>query len=957
MANLTTLALVRQIESLFTSGSVTGLSDRQLLERFVASRDPGAEAAFAALVGRHGPMVLDLCRLHLRDRHLAEDAFQAVFLVLARRARSVRDPDLLANWLYGVTLRTARKAKVQLTRLRKKDHVEAMYDLRSGTPADELAIERERAQALHDEIDRLPDAFRLPVVLCYFEGLTVDEAARRLRCPAGTIGSRLARAREKLRHGLTRRGVVLSAAALTAVLDTRPASAAVSSPLCDMTTRAAIQFTAGQAVSHSAMALAREVLRSMLIHKLRLIVTTLVFVSALATSVGSLTRALTLADETKPQPAAAQVPVAAKPNDAIPGPAPGRMIVVGRVLDPEGKPVPNASAMVYASLKQPGRADQSGGMAGLPIGEARSDPSGRFRIDAARTSSSIHEEAGVVAITPGYGAGWVALDLDADQPKAEITLRPEQVISGRVFGIQGQPVAGVRVWVAGMGHVIRDPEGDPEDDNIDGPAFLDGNHAKTDLPAWPRTVVTDAEGRYTVRGAGRNLRIYLVTDHPRFSRRIIKVDTDNAPSGKRLVTVVEPARIFFGRVTAADTGKPIAKAVVAGNGGDTIETNADGQFRVTAESSDRCVVMVNAPRGQPYLNVRTKEFEWPKGAIEHRVDVVLPRGTLIRGKVTESGSGKPIAGTTLGYFTRSIQGAQFDWFVGQAWAEPDGSFQLAVPPKSKHLIVLGPSEDYVLQEAGERMILDGQPGGRRMYAHAFIPYDLKDGGDIPDIPVVLRRGMTVKGQVIGPDGQPVLDARMVSRIILMPSGSAWRSWQGSYHGPVRNGRFELHGLAADPEIPVFFFEPKRRLGAVVNLSGNSESGGPVTVRLETCGTARARLVDPAGKPIAGYRDPYLVVMVVAPGPSWLSRDPVEMVRLAAEEDFSCRIDPVNYPEGVVADDQGRVVLHDLIPGATYRIIDVTTPKNDGPGRLRKEFTMKPGESVDLGDIRIEKPEA
>ena len=136
-------------------------------------------------------------------------------------------------------------------------------------PADQPAIDREQAELLHDEIDRLPGAFRMPVVLCYFEGLTLDEAARRLRCPAGTLRSRLARARDKLRHGLTRRGVVLPAAALAAVLESRPASASVSSPLCDITTRAAIHFAAGHAAAPSATALAQEVLRSMLFHKLK----------------------------------------------------------------------------------------------------------------------------------------------------------------------------------------------------------------------------------------------------------------------------------------------------------------------------------------------------------------------------------------------------------------------------------------------------------------------------------------------------------------------------------------------------------------------------------------------------------------------------------------------------------------------------------------------------------------
>ena len=252
MAHVATGSVVRQLGTLFEGGSVAGLSDRQLLERYTAGgRDPAGEAAFAALVGRHGPMVLGICRQLLGDVQHAEDAFQAVFLVLARKARSIRDPDLLGNWLYGVAIRTARCARQQIARRRRREEGDAMKGpgaaLRlvrpaepTAPPADRPAIDREQAEAIHGEIDRLPRAFRLPVVLCYFEGLTLDEAARRLRCPAGTLHSRLARAREKLRSGLARRGVVLPAAALAAVLAPRSASASVPPLLCDSTTRAAI---------------------------------------------------------------------------------------------------------------------------------------------------------------------------------------------------------------------------------------------------------------------------------------------------------------------------------------------------------------------------------------------------------------------------------------------------------------------------------------------------------------------------------------------------------------------------------------------------------------------------------------------------------------------------------------------------------------------------------------------
>ncbi len=281
---------------LFEGGSFVGLSDRQLLERYSAGGcDPSGEAAFAALVDRHGPMVLGVCRQSLGDLQHAEDAFQAVFLILARKARTIRDPDLLGNWLYGVAIRTARCARNRIARRRRHEEGDAMKDrgARTGAgswgpdgptspPADRPAIDREQSEAIHDEVDRLPRAFRRPVVLCYFEGLTLDEAARRLRCPSGTLHSRLARAREKLRIRLARRGVALTSAALPAILAPRSASASIPPLLCNSTTRAAIGFAArhsaaGGAISAPAAVLAREVLQNMLLHKLRLTAMSLLF--------------------------------------------------------------------------------------------------------------------------------------------------------------------------------------------------------------------------------------------------------------------------------------------------------------------------------------------------------------------------------------------------------------------------------------------------------------------------------------------------------------------------------------------------------------------------------------------------------------------------------------------------------------------------------------------------------
>jgi hypothetical protein len=421
-------------------------------------------------------------------------------------------------------------------------------------------MDREQAEALHDEVDRLPRTFRLPIVLCYFEGLTLDEAAHRLRWPAGTLRSRLARARDKLRRGLTRRGVVLSSAAMAAALSPRSTSASLSSPLCDATTQAASQFAAGQAVrgavSISATALAQEVLRSMLFHKLRLTAMTVLLLGAVATGAGYLTHSLAMKDEPRRTPAGPRAAAAAQPER----PAAGRMFVTGRVLDPQGKPVPHATTMVYARSKAMGHTAAISRMNPVPIADARADSSGRFRIDAPRTSSSRYDTFGAVAIAPGYGVGWAVLDPDADQPAADITLRPEQVIQGRLFDLQGRPVPDVTISV----WLISRPW--PRDrtlvrEDFDGVAYQWSK--RNDFPAWPKPARTDAAGRFTLRGVGRNLHVFLAVHHPRFALQRIELETDGASESKPLTMGLEPAKIIKGRVTYADSSQSVPHVLLS----------------------------------------------------------------------------------------------------------------------------------------------------------------------------------------------------------------------------------------------------------------------------------------------------------------------------------------------------------------------------------------------------------
>ena len=200
MDNVDRAAAGSHLRLLFEAGTVTGVSNGPLLEMFVSRRD---ELAFTAMVERHGPMVQRVCHAVLGDHHDAQDAFQATFLVLARSAGSIRQCDSLASWLYGVALRVA--AGTRSARAQRRKHERNWAALRT-VETESAAEDPDDVEAiLHEEIGRLPERFRAPVVLCYLEGRTYEEAAQVLRCPVGTIKSRLSTARERLRRRLEHR--------------------------------------------------------------------------------------------------------------------------------------------------------------------------------------------------------------------------------------------------------------------------------------------------------------------------------------------------------------------------------------------------------------------------------------------------------------------------------------------------------------------------------------------------------------------------------------------------------------------------------------------------------------------------------------------------------------------------------------------------------------------------------
>jgi RNA polymerase sigma factor (sigma-70 family) len=312
MSQATLGDLLRYLRTACDEQLAEDLTDRQLLERFLVQRE---EAAFTVLVQRHGPMVLAVCRRLLGDCHSAEDCFQATFLVLVRRAASIRKKGSVGSWLHSVALHIASKARAQTAARRHRER-QAGHMPRT-LPLDELTWQELRS-VLDEEIGRLPEKYRAAIVLCYFEGKSYDQAARDLGCPKSSLAKRLARARELLHGQLTKRGITLAAGALAVALGEKATGTPVTALLTINTVRAAASIAvgktaAGGCVSPRVVTLMEEAMPGMLGIKGKLVL----MLVALALAVGGAGLAAHggLAEQSLPTKAE-EVPTAPTPTAA-----------------------------------------------------------------------------------------------------------------------------------------------------------------------------------------------------------------------------------------------------------------------------------------------------------------------------------------------------------------------------------------------------------------------------------------------------------------------------------------------------------------------------------------------------------------------------------------------------------------------------------------------------------------
>ena len=628
-----------------------------------------------------------------------------------------------------------------------------------------------------------------------------------------------------------------------------------------------------------------------------------------------------------------------------------RMTVTGRVLGPDGSPMKDAPVEVVARPRVPWVFTEIEPEKILRLGSGSTDADGRFKLDAARTSADSVFEVHAIAKAPGFGLGWVELNPDAAQPAGDVRLEPETTATVRFVDEAGGPAKGVavRVWSVGRPSRLGTYDGVKGDKTLEVVSKL-----------WPKPLVTDDDGVVNLGGVAAGVTVGLDTDDDRFMKGNVRIKVGNDPAPAEKVTLRTGTRVV-GRITAADTGKAVVgtvvqvdglgKAVDVQTGSGKAKVDAEGRYRVRIGRSEVLMVRAFPPAGSPYFAAEVDTKLNDPNAAEALFDVKLARGVVVRGKVTEGGSGRPLAGASVQFYTRNRRASAVERWQSIVASGPDGSYRITVPPGKGHLFVFGPTSDFVLEEVGALTLAAGKPGGARNYAHRIVPFDVAVETPEVDVPVVLRPGKTVTGRVVGPDGQPVLDpdVRLITTLNVQPFHVKWR---GDLALHARDGRFTVRGLDPDGTPgKVDFLAPSKAWGKSVMISAK-DSGIDLVVKLEPCGEAKARLVDAEGKPVARTFPEFDILG--KPGPPD-SRARLKDGQLAADAAYMVNLDRTHYWKAGFSDADGRITFPDLIPGASYRITDNTTRNDDKGPQVRKDFTVKPGETLDLGDVLLEKP--
>jgi RNA polymerase sigma factor (sigma-70 family) len=946
-------ARLRRVVASVTTAEQSAATDRELLRRFVSEND---QAAFEVLVTRHTGMVLGVCRRVLSSVQDAEDACQATFLVLASRAKGGRWDESVANWLYTTARKVAHNARVAAVRRAKREAGAAV----AGATVPELVepvdrmTGRELLAALDAALDALPARYREPLVLCYLEGLTRDEAAARLGLPLATLHTRIDRARKRLHNVLTKAGCSLGAGLLALAVS---GSAGASAPRLVESILAAASGSVPTAVGE----LAKGVAVNGAFKKTVLALVAVIGFVGLAAGLSSL--GSTSAGGAPPAVLASATPspAAAEPNNAPPAPPEKaeqskELPVSGRVFGTDGKPLVGAELFLVG---QNAKAKK--------LGVSESD--GRFTVTVPRGEKWLT----LVAKADGAGADFVDLGRIPSSTEVELRMAKDRPIRGRIVDTQGKPAAGVTVavqYVAIYGN------------NLD-PFLAEWKMRTTNsgLPAATRhvgvanagpfaTTTTDKDGRFTISGVGDErlveLRIYgagiatdelLVVNRAAFDPKPYNQATEEKFArysdfgfwsllhGPELAVVAEAEKPIRGVVKDKDTGRPRAGVQVTLSGSPSEKvphvsstTDAEGRYEIRgARKAKSYLVRVPSDTitGHVFAFVRGDDTA---GYEPVTIDIAMKKGVIVTGRLIDKSTGKPLFGAV---YVSGLSGnkfvkeyPEFEMHLPSWFTQPDGTFRCVTIPGAT--ILMGGGQDdlddikykpalpdpkypqyFKTDRAGSAVFFPPGGGVSSLQGNGAKVLDLKEGTDIvtQDIELELATALPVK--VRDADGKPV--------------AGVWATGLG----PVeRHGAVEVKGdscaayhLEGKPRLMVFY-EPTKKLFGTLRLKGDEKE--PVTVTLGPGGSVKGRVVGEDGKPLAGVA-----------------------VSLSHRERCADDIrDYVHRAKLVETDADGNFRIDDVIPGVKFEFWCIRGKTRFEPVTKPANQTAEPGKLTDVGELKL-----
>ncbi len=864
---------LRHLRDLFGDGTAVGLGDGQLLARFA---DSGDQAAFEALVARHGPMVLATCRAVLKHEHDVEDAFQATFLVLARKARSVRAGDSLGGWLHRVAFRAAVQASGARRRRRRHEaEASAMAGQHNFAPTPSAGPEPDLPAIVHEELDRLADRHRLPVVLCDLEGLTYEQAAGQLHWTEPTLRHRLVRGRQQLRERLIRRGVTggISVGVGTAsLLGSAGARASVPAALA----RSAVVAATGGSASIGASAIASFIL------------------GGLATTT--------------------RLKVAA-------------MLLAGVA----------ATAMISTGIVTlgPGRANEHRG----------------------------EDHAKAPALPPARSRG--------DDPKGKPTpAAPTGSIEGRILDLEGRPVAGarvraVRVWSPRSGDLGQWLEGTRKRGRYPGQGMTPNDSTGQGMTPKDSTLAAAAgsDGRFRLEGVGPDQLAELEVSGPSIATSHLYVaGRDGADlrvpvetlrrtepvvyHARRFEHVVEPSKPVEGVVTDVDTGRPLARvglraAVFDSSSlipaeGVAAMTDANGHYRIEGLPPAPAYRIFAQPGPEmPYPRATLKTSGSSRAFEPLRFDFALRRAIILRGRVTDKTTGRPVPGYVHVYeFANNPHISDYPGYrLGRPTSHPvdqDGRFEVVALPGRGVIGFRASEEDRYRGYLGAEAIAGYDPKTYRIETapslcavlgyHVLAELNLDPKDSTAEVNLQVDPGRTIEIRPVDPEGRPVAGT----------SATGIGDLFGSIPQDQPATTITIRALHPSHPRRVTVRHHGRKLIGSVYLRG--DEAGPITLRLQPWGTITGRIVDDEGEPRPN-------VGIMSAGDPDPERPERQAILPGGDIGGGVRLGP-----------DGRFRLEGLVPGLEYggdaaQGVMLT-------GRLFREIVVKPGEVRDLGDLKV-----